>query len=92
MKFLKMMVAAVALSTVSFGAMSAKLLTEEELNKNPSQYEKVGNITTSGEADQMDANEELSKKADEKGGDFYVLTSADTDKKIHATADVYKKK
>lgn len=40
----------------------------------------------------MDAKAELSKKADELGGQYYVITSANTDSKIHATADVYKKK
>ncbi|CNK67128.1 Protein of uncharacterised function (DUF1471) [Yersinia aleksiciae] len=55
-------------------------------------YVKVGSITTSGEISQSDAKAELSKKADEKGGDIYVLTSANTNNKIHGTADVYKKK
>lgn len=40
----------------------------------------------------MDARHALSKLADEKGGDVYVVTSDQTRKKIHATADVYKKK
>jgi hypothetical protein len=39
----------------------------------------------------MDAKKELSKKADELGGTYYVITSANkNEKSVHATADVYK--
>ncbi|EPE9632167.1 TPA: DUF1471 domain-containing protein, partial [Escherichia coli] len=39
-----------------------------------------------------DAKEDLIKKADEKGADVLVLTSGQTDNKIHGTANIYKKK
>ena len=35
---------------------------------------------------------DLIKKADEKGADVLVLTSGQTDNKIHGTANIYKKK
>lgn len=35
---------------------------------------------------------DLIKKADEKGADVVVLTSGQTENKIHGTADIYKKK
>jgi len=92
MKIAQVIIATVALSAVSFGAMSAELLTKEAYNDHKDQYVKVGTITTSGETAPSDAKEELSKKADELGGQFYVVTSADTENKIHGTADVYKKK
>ncbi|HHL2500435.1 TPA: DUF1471 family periplasmic protein YahO [Yersinia enterocolitica] len=92
MKVLKTMAMLVVLGAFSSGAISAELLTKEELHNNPQQYEKIGNIVTANELAPMDAKAELSKKADELGGDYYVITSANTDNKIHATADVYKKK
>ncbi|CQD71668.1 Multiple stress resistance protein BhsA precursor [Yersinia enterocolitica] len=101
MKILKTMAMLVVLGTFSSAVISAELLTKEELNNNPQQYEKIGNIVTANELATMDAKAELatmdakaelSKKADELGGDYYVITSANTDNKIHATADVYKKK
>lgn len=92
MKIAKMIITALALTTVSFGAISAELLTKEALKEHPEMYTKVGTIVTDGEMAPSDAKEELAKKADEKGGDFFVVTSTDTDRKIHATADVYKKK
>lgn len=39
----------------------------------------------------LDAREDLIKKADEKGADVVVLTSGQTENKIHGTADIYKK-
>lgn len=38
----------------------------------------------------LDAREDLIKKADEKGADVVVLTSGQTENKIHGTADIYK--
>lgn len=80
------------ISTLTFSAFAAELMPKADFEKVQDQYEKVGSISTSGEVSQSDAKEELSKKADEKGGDIYVLTSANTENKIHGTADVYKKK
>ena len=52
---------------------------------------KVGEISTSDTTAPMDAKRELSKKADELGGKYYVVTSAEKQtKNVRATADVYK--
>ncbi|MBJ6079736.1 DUF1471 domain-containing protein, partial [Salmonella enterica subsp. enterica serovar Rissen] len=51
-----------------------------------------GDISTSNEVSVADAKEELLKKAEEKGADVVVLTSGQTDNKIHGTANIYKKK
>ncbi|WP_431221575.1 DUF1471 family periplasmic protein YahO [Serratia sp. L9] len=80
------------ISTLAFSTFAAELMPKADFEKVQDQYEKVGSISTSGEVSQSDAKEELSKKADEKGGDIYVLTSANTENKIYGTADVYKKK
>ena len=92
MKIAKGVLVALTLGAVSFSALSAELLTKETYKEHKDQYVKVGTITTSGEMSPSDAKAELSKKADELGGQFYVVTSADTENKIHGTADVYKKK
>lgn len=73
-------------------AFAAELLTREEFKKVESQYEQIGSVSTSGETAIADAKEELIKKADEKGADVLVLTSGNTENKIHGTADIYKKK
>ncbi|WP_114196127.1 DUF1471 family periplasmic protein YahO [Edaphovirga cremea] len=80
------------LSTFTFSAFTAELMPKADFEKVKDQYVNVGSISTSGEVSQSDAKAELSKKADEKGGDIFVLTSAHTENKIHGTAEVYKKK
>lgn len=49
-------------------------------------------MSTSGETSATDVKAELTKLAEAKGGDIFVLTSDHTDNKMHGTADVYKKK
>ena len=71
---------------------AAELMTKAEFEKVASQYEKIGDISTSNEMSTADAKEDLIKKADEKGADVLVLTSGQTDNKIHGTANIYKKK
>lgn len=84
---------AVALTAfISSGAFSAELLRKVDFEKVSSQYTKIGSVTTSNKTSQSGAIEDLSKKADKKGGDVFVLTSGNTNNKIHGTADVYKKK
>lgn len=93
MKSLKMIIAALVVGSVSFSSLAATLLTKEDLDKNPGKYEKIGSITTTAETTSpMDAKEELSKKADEKGGQYYVIISGREHGKFSATAEVYKDK
>lgn len=91
MKSLKMIIAALVVGSVSFSTLAATLLTKEDLDKNPGKYEKVGTVTTTAQTTSpMDAKEELSKLADEKGGKYYVVIAAQEKKKITATAEVFK--
>jgi len=93
MKSLKMIIAALVVGSVSFSSLAATLLTKEELDKNPGKYEKIGTVTTTAQTTSpMDAKEELSKKADEKGGQYYVIISGREHGKFSATAEVYKDK
>ncbi|MEM6160777.1 DUF1471 family periplasmic protein YahO [Erwinia sp. P6884] len=79
-------------STLTFSAFAAEMMQKSEFEKVQDQYEKVGNISTSGETSAAEAKAELAKLAEAKGGDIFVLTSGQTDNKMHGTADVYKKK
>ena len=64
---------------------AAELLTKNE-------FEKVGTVSTSNEVSVDDAKKELIEKADKEGADVLVLTSGNTNNKIHGTADIFKKK
>lgn len=79
-------------TTWSLNVMSAEMMTKNEFKKVHSQYIEIGNISTSGESDTATAKENLAKKADKLGGDIYILSSGNTNNKIHGTAKVYKKK
>ena len=73
-------------------AFAAQLLTKNEFKKVASQYQKIGTVSTSNEVSVDDAKKELIEKADKKGADVLVLTSGNTNNKIHGTANIYKKK
>lgn len=80
-----------ALAFVATNAFAAELLTKAEFEKVESQYTLIGNINTSNETSTQDAKEDLLKSRG-KGADVVVLTSGQTDNKIHGTANIYKKK
>lgn len=73
-------------------AFAAEMMEKADFEKVESQYEKIGAISTSGEVSVSDAKKELLEKAEAKGADVIVITSANTDNKIHGTANIYKKK
>ena len=66
----KTLVGALALAVTNVYA--AELMTKAEFEKVASQYEKIGDISTSNEMSTADAKEDLIKKADEKGADVLV--------------------
>ncbi len=81
------MTAAVLAGVMSFGALAAQEISKEEATK----YEKVGTVTTTAETTSpMDAKEELSKLADEKGGKYFVVIAGREHGKVSAIAEVYK--
>lgn len=81
-----------ALAFVVSNVYAAELMRKVDFDKVASQYTKIGTISTSNEMSAADAKEDLLKKADEKGADVLVLTSGQTENKVHGTADIYKKK
>jgi hypothetical protein len=89
MNYKKMVVAALLVGTFSAGAMAAKEITREDAQKN--NYTSLGTVSIDNEQTApMDAKKAISKLADEKGGKYFVVISADTDNKISATAEVFK--
>lgn len=89
MKLIAGIVTSLVIGSLSFGVMAAKELEKDKVAG--MNLTKIGTITTSDTSAPMDARQELSKKADELGGTWYVVTSAEKNEKdVHATADVYK--
>lgn len=89
MKIIKTIAISLLVGSVSFTAMAAKEVTKEEVKT--MNLEKIGTVTTTAEATSpMDAKKDLSKKADEKGGKYYLVIAGREHGKFSATADVYK--
>ncbi|MGG5837442.1 YdgH/BhsA/McbA-like domain containing protein [Huaxiibacter chinensis] len=89
MKMIKGIVTALVVGSLSFSAFAAQELEKDKVKD--MNLTKIGEITTSDTSAPMDAKKELSKKADELGGKYYVVTSAEKyTKDVRATADVYK--
>ncbi|HAZ53756.1 MAG TPA: DUF1471 domain-containing protein [Franconibacter helveticus] len=89
MKIVTGLVTALFVGSVSFGALAAEEIQKDKIKE--MNVTKIGTIVSDDATAPMDAREELSKKADELGGKYYVVTSGEkTGKDIHATADVYK--
>lgn len=88
MKKLKMgMIAVIVTSLTCVSAFAAKEITKQEAK----QYQKVGEVSTTNEySAPSDAMKEISQKADEMGGKYFVITSGNEGKKIRGTATVYK--
>ena len=89
MKLVTGIVASLVIGALSFGAFAAKEITKEDVAK--MKLTKIGNITTSKTTSPMDAKHDLSKKADELGGKYYVIIAGEkNERNVHGNADVYK--
>ena len=89
MKLVTGIVTSLVIGSLSFGALAAEELAKDKVKE--MNLTKVGEITTSDTTAPMDAKRELSKKADELGGKYSVITSAEKyTKDVRATAEVYK--
>lgn len=82
----KAIIAVLLSSALGFSAYAAEQITPEEA----SQYTKIGDISVTEDGFTM-TNDGLSKKVDEKGGKYYVITSTEG-RAEHKTinADIYK--
>lgn len=89
MKLVTGIVASLVIGSLSFGVMAAQELEKDKVAG--MNLTKVGTITTSDTSAPMDAKKELSKKADELGGTYFVVIAGEKNEKtVHANADVYK--
>lgn len=89
MKLITGIVTSLVIGSLSFGALAAKELEKDKVKE--MNLTKIGEVSTSDTSAPMDAKRELSKKADELGGTYFVVTSAEKyTKDVRATADVYK--
>ncbi len=79
MKLVTGMVASLVIGTLSFGAFAAKEIQKEDVAK--MNLTKVGSITTSRTTSPMDARRDLSKKADELGGKYFVVIAGQKKRK-----------
>ena len=89
MKIVNGIVASLVTVLLSFGAFAADEIQKDDVAK--MNLTKVGDIAASGGNEPVSIKEELSKKADEAGGKYYVITS-DMKKSnhTHVTAEVFK--
>ena len=89
MKVFKWVVASMMMGAISFSAMAAKEVTQEEVKT--MNLQKIGYVNTTAETTSpMDAKKVLSQLADEKGGKYYLVIAGREHGKFSATAEVYK--
>ena len=89
MKLVTGIVTSLVIGSLSFGAFAAKELEKDKVAG--MNLTKVGEISTSDTTAPMDARADLSKKADELGGTYFVVIAGEKNEKtVHANADVYK--
>lgn len=89
MKLVTGIVTSLVIGSLSFGVFAAQELEKDKAKE--MNLTKVGEISTSDTTAPMDAKKELSEKADEMGGKYFVVTSANKDtKNVRATAEVFK--
>ncbi len=79
MKLVTGMVASLVIGTLSFGAFRRERDPKEDVAK--MNLTKVGSITTSRTTSPMDARRDLSKKADELGGKYFVVIAGQKNEK-----------
>lgn len=86
MKTIKYAVAAIALTTLSFGAFAAQSVSPSEAQN----LNKAGVVSVQGATTLDGLEAQLAAKADEAGAKAYSITSANTNGKMSGTAVIYK--
>lgn len=84
MKNAKLAIAALMLSTVSFGSFAAQLLPSA-----PADGQRIGVISASGGTDLTSLENQLSAKATAEGAKSFVITSTTGQNTLHGTAVIY---
>ncbi|MGA7507466.1 MAG: DUF1471 domain-containing protein [Erwinia billingiae] len=83
MKNLKMTLAAIALTSVSFTGFAADIVGQEPVNQ-----QQVGVVTATG-TNLSSLESQLSAKADAAGAKSFRITSTTGNNRMHATAEIY---
>jgi len=86
MKTIKYAVAAVALTTLSFGVFAAESVTAAQANS----MNKIGVVSAEGATTLDGLEARLAAKAEAAGATGYTITSANTNNKLSGTAVIYK--
>ena len=86
MKTIKYAVAAVALTTLSFGAFAAQSISPSQA----SGMNKIGVVSAEGATTLDGLEAQLAEKAAAAGASGYTITSANTNNKLSGTAVIYK--
>lgn len=84
MKTLKMTLAAIALTTVSFTGFAADLVSSA-----PQQQQQVGVISAGGASNLSSLEAKLAAKAEQAGAKSFRITSTSGQNKLHGTAVIY---
>ncbi|MCG7779696.1 DUF1471 family protein YbiJ [Lelliottia amnigena] len=85
MKTIKYAVAAIALTTLSFGAFAAQSVTEAQAQN----MNKMGVVSAEGATTLDGLEAKLAAKASAAGASGYNITSANTNNKLSGTAVIY---
>ena len=85
MKTIKYAVAAIALSTLSFGAFAAQSVTPAQAQS----MNKIGVVSAEGATTLDGLEAKLAEKAAAAGATAYSITSANTNNKLAGTAVIY---
>ena len=83
MKTLKMTLAAIALTSVSFAGFAADIVNQEPVNQ-----QQVGVVSASG-TNLSSLEAQLADKADAAGAKSFRITSTTGNNRMHATAEIY---
>ena len=86
MKTIKYAVAAIAFTTLSFGAFAAEPISSAQANT----MNKIGVVSVEGASTLDGLEAKLAEKASAAGASGYTITSANTNNKLSGTAVIYK--
>ncbi|KQN55502.1 DUF1471 domain-containing protein (plasmid) [Erwinia sp. E602] len=84
MKTIKMTLAAIALTTVSFAGFAA-----DQVSSAPEQQQEIGVVSASGASNLTSLEARLAAKAEQAGAKSFRITSASGNNKLHGTAVIY---
>ncbi|MEM6049823.1 YdgH/BhsA/McbA-like domain containing protein [Erwinia sp. P7711] len=83
MKTMKMTLAALALTSLSFASFAA-----ESVNQEPMNQQQVGVVSATG-SNLSSLESQLATKADAAGAKSFRITSTTGNNRMHATAEIY---